>query len=108
MLSWPKNWKLNLRYGRLKTAFRHFTLIGDGEIAVANPGYGTIQGAAAFFTIKVWASDQQEAVNMLAAIGRDVGFDASGEVSVYITDPQQPPKDVSYGYDLDFHQYIRD
>jgi hypothetical protein len=102
-----KNWKLKLRYGKLKTAFRHFTLIGDGEIAESNTDFGTTKGAAAFFTIKVWARDQEEAVRMLAVIGRDVGFSATGEVNVYLTDPEQPPGEHPSGYDLGFSQYER-
>ena len=27
-----KNWKLKLRYGKLKTPFQHFTLIADGIV----------------------------------------------------------------------------
>jgi hypothetical protein len=103
-----KNWKLKLRYGRLKTAFRHFTLIGDGEIAESNPDYGTVEGAAAFFSIKVWAADDEEAVDMLVAIGRDVGFSATGRIHIYSTAPEQPPGENPYGYDLGFNQYERD
>jgi hypothetical protein len=102
-----KNWKLKLRYGKLKTAFRHFTVIADGEIAEANPDFETTFGMAAFFTIKAWATDGDEAMDMVVSIGRHVGFNATGRIYLYSTDPQQPPRDKPFAYDLDFHQYKR-
>jgi len=103
-----KNWKLKLRYGKLKTAFRHFTVIADGEIQASNPDFGTEAGSAAFFSITAWATDNNEAIDMVVNIGRHVGFNASGRIYVYVTDPQQPPKEQPYAPSLNFRQYLRD
>ena len=103
-----RNWKLKLRYGKLKTAFCHFTVIGDGEIVAANPDFETIEGAAAFFALKAWAKDSEEAADMLIVIGSHQGFEATGRIYIYTTDPEQPPQEKPYAYDLNFHQYQRD
>jgi hypothetical protein len=107
-MDWLKNWKLKLKYGKLDTAFRHFTLIGDGEIMEANPDFDTTKGSAAFFSMKVWAKDQDEATDMLVTIGSEVGFSATGKIYIYTTDPEQPPGDNPRAYDLGFNQYERD
>ncbi|MGK9051013.1 hypothetical protein QTA58_20355 [Neorhizobium sp. CSC1952] len=92
---------------KAKTAFRHFTLIANDEIIEANPDFGTTAGAAAFFTIHAWAKDSEEATDMLVTIGPQVGFSAMGRIYVYVTDPQQPPRENPHGYGLSFHQYQR-
>ncbi|MBP1856562.1 hypothetical protein [Rhizobium herbae] len=107
-LGWPKDWKLRLRYGKLKTAFRHFSILADGEIATSNPDFGTTAGAAAVFSMRVWALDDEQAVDMLVSIGQRVGFDATGEIRLYDTDPEEPPSDEPRAYKLNFHQYLRE
>ena len=107
-MDWLKNWKLKLRYGKLETAFHHFTVIADGEITEANPDFGTTEGSATFFTIHAWATDNEEATDMVAAIGRHVGFSATGKIHIYATDPQEPPRETPYAYGLNFNQYQRD
>lgn len=96
-----------MRYGKLKTAFHHFTVIADGKIVEARPDYMTIEGSAAFFAIKVWATDSAEAIDVLVAVGRQVGFDASGRIYVYDSEPTQPPSENPHAYSLSFHQYDR-
>ncbi|OOO47827.1 hypothetical protein BS630_16265 [Rhizobium laguerreae] len=103
-----KNWKLKLRYWKLKTAFRHFTVIADGEVMISNPDFDTTAGSAAFFSIQAWVSDNDEAIDMVVTIGRNVGFNASGRIYVYSTEPQQPPPDAPHAYGLNFHQYVRE
>jgi hypothetical protein len=51
-----KNWKLKLRYGRMKTAFRHFTVLAEGDVVSPNEDFETGLGPS-IFGMKVWASD---------------------------------------------------
>ncbi|OWV83950.1 hypothetical protein ATY75_05115 [Rhizobium sp. N122] len=102
-----KNWRLKLRYGKLKTAFRHFAVIADGEVVTSNVDFGTTAGSAAFFSMQAWAIDSEQATDMVVRIGRDVGFEASGRVYVYSTEPQQPPGQNPHAYGLNFRQYLR-
>ncbi|MBB1247855.1 hypothetical protein [Rhizobium sp. G21] len=108
MLGFLKDWKLKLRYGRLKTAFRHFTVIADGLIVESNSDFGTEKDMAAVFSMKVWATDTEEAIQMAKVIGWDVGFNMAGKCEVYTTAPEQPPGDNPHGYDLKFFPYIGD
>lgn len=80
-------------------------MIADGKIVEARPDFKTIEGSAAFFTIKVWATDNAEAIDVLVVVGQEVGFDASGEIYVYNSEPEQPPGENPHAYDLNFHQY---
>lgn len=102
-----KNWKLNLRYGRTKTAFRHFTVLAEGEVVSPNADFETELGSS-FFGMKVWASDSNQAIDMVCAIGQDVGFASTGRIHVYDTDPTEPPGTEPRGYDLKFTPYERD
>lgn len=102
-----KNWTLRLRYGKLKTAFSHVTVIAEGEIAVSNPDFETRAGMASFFTIHAWATDDDEALDMVVTIGRQVGFNTTGRIHLYKTDPKQPPGDTPFAYGLAFRQYLR-
>ncbi|RUM05426.1 hypothetical protein [Rhizobium chutanense] len=102
-----KNWKLKLRYGKLKTAFRHFAVIADGEIITSNADFDTTAGSAAIFSMQAWATDDDQAVDMVVTIGRNLGFSASGRIYVYSTEPQQPPSEAPHAYGLKFYQYLR-
>ncbi|TWF54192.1 hypothetical protein [Neorhizobium alkalisoli] len=100
-----KNWKLKLRYGKLKTSFQHFTVIADGETFEQNDDFGTIAGSPAFFRINAWAIDDDQAVDMVISIGRHLGFDATGRIYIYSTDPTEPPGDEPHAYGLGFNSY---
>ena len=96
-----KNWKLDLRYGRLKTPFRHYTAIGEGVVGALEDGFACPEGPA-FMGMKMWASSSDEAIDMLGAIGRQIGFTLKGRVYVYDTEPIEPPKAGPFGYDISF------
>lgn len=102
-----KNWKLKLRYGRAETLFHHFTLIADGEVMTPNADFQTRPGPA-FLATKAWASDSDQAIDMIGAVGQQLGFKCSGRVYVYDTEAEQPPSDKPYCYDLNFTYYERD
>jgi hypothetical protein len=102
-----KNWKLKLRYGRMKTAFHHFTVLAEGEVVSPNKDFGTGLGPS-FFGMKVWASDSDEAIDMVRAIGQHLGFASTGRIYVYDTDPTEPPGTEPHGYELKFTPYERD
>ena len=100
----PKDWKVKLRYGLLQTPYRHFATISDGVFAEPSDEFGCPAGPA-FMTMRVWASDQDEAVHMASVFGDQVGFSVTGHVHVYATPPEEPPRDGPYGYDIGFRPY---
>ncbi len=99
-----KNWKLKLRYGKEITPYKHFTAIGDGIVGDLADGFECRKGSA-FMSIKTWAADSNESADMLRVIGSQIGFEASGEIKIYETDPEQPPKENPFGYDIKFTAY---
>ena len=58
------DWKLKLKYGQLKTAFQHFTLIAEGIVGNLAEGFSFPKGKA-FMGMKVWASSSDEAGDMI-------------------------------------------
>ncbi len=93
-----KIWKLKLRYGKLKTDFKHFTAIIKGiinEKSSSPPGN-------AFMGIKMWAINYDEAADIVDSVAEQVGFTITGKVEVFDTEPQEPPRQEPYGYDLKF------
>ncbi|KFL36246.1 hypothetical protein [Arenimonas donghaensis] len=102
-----KHWKLDLRYGRRVTAFRHFTVIADGMAGELGDGF-TCRPGPAVMTMKAWAPDADESCAMIRAIGRQIGFTASGPVEIYETEAEKPPGENPYGYDIGFVPYDAD
>ena len=96
-----RNWKLKLRYGKTHTDFQHFTIIAEGVVVKLSGGY-TCRPGNAFFGMKVWASSSEEAADMAQKIGGHVGFKVTKQVLIYKTDPEKPPRQKPYGYDLNF------
>jgi hypothetical protein len=102
-----KNWKLKLRYGRAETQFCHFAIVADGEVLRPNADFQTYPGPA-LLTMRLWASDADQAIDMVRAVGQHLGFASTGKVYVYDAEAGEPPGDKPYCYDLKFKQYERD
>lgn len=99
-----RDWKLELRYGKTTTPFHHFTLIADGVVGDLADGFDCRPGAAVM-SMKVWATDAAEAIEMIAAIGRQIGFAVTGKIEVFGTAPDQPPRENPHGYAIGFVPY---
>lgn len=102
-----KDWKLKLRYGRLTTNFKHFTVLADGEVGELIEGFDCRPGRA-WMSMKVWAADADEAVDLIDLVGKDVGFTVDGRTHVYTTEPTEPPRERPCAYDIKFSSYNRD
>ena len=96
-----KDWKLKLRYGKITTVFNHYTLIARVVVGSLVEGFECREGNA-YMGIKVWARSETEAFNMIQSIGDQIGFNVTGEIQLYNTEPQQPPGENPYGYDIRF------
>lgn len=99
-----KDWKLKLRYGRLQTPYTHYTVLADGEVRELAEGFNCRPGKA-WMGMKAWATSTGESVDMIKAIGEQIGFLVTGSIEVYSTDPVEPPRENPYGYDIQFTPY---
>lgn len=102
-----RNWKLELRYGRLVTPYRHFTAIADGVAGELQAGFECPPGPAVM-SMKTWAQDADESAHMARVIGQQIGFSAGARIEIYETEPEQPPGDHPHGYDIRFVPYQED
>ena len=100
-----RDWKLKLRYGRLTTPFTHYTVIANGVIEEPEKWEPGNPVGPAYMAMKVWAASEDEATDMICAIGKDVGFVVSGDLRIYLTDPIEPPREAPFGYDIRFTPY---
>ena len=98
------DWKLKLRYGKLVTSFSHYTLLADGRVIKPNSDFQTMNGPS-IMAMNAWATDTDEASDMIIKIGKHIGFSASGKIEIYETEPKEPPRDDPYGYQISFAPY---
>jgi hypothetical protein len=89
----------------LDSKFQHFTVMADGIVGQLKEGFDCRPGRAVM-SMKVWAADMAESIDMIRVIGRQIGFTVDGETHVYETEPEQPPPgDHPRGYDIKFVPY---
>jgi hypothetical protein len=98
------DWKLKLRYGKTVTPYQHFSLIGGGMMLDESNKYGCPLGSAVM-SIKIWAEDEDHAADTFQMIGEKVGFAVDQAIEIYKTEPEEPPIDKAYGYDINFIPY---
>ena len=95
------DWKLMLRYGRATTPFQHYPLIADGVAGALADGFECRPGPAVR-AMKGWATDADEAADMLRFTSDGIGFGMTGRVGIHETPPDQPPRGIPFGYDISF------
>lgn len=99
-----KDWKLKLRYGRLQTPYKHFTVLADGVADKLSGGFECRPGRA-WMAMKAWASSEEEAFDMARVIGADFGFQVDGRMELYDTEPEEPPRENPFAYSIKFTPY---
>jgi len=77
------------------------TVLADGIIGELTDGFECPKGKA-WMAMKTWTSSTHESVDTVKAIGEQIGFEVTGKVEVYETEPKQPPSDKPNGYDINF------
>ncbi len=99
-----KNWKLKLRYGKLTTPYKHYSLIAPVVINEYIEDFAAKPGTA-YIGMKVWATNSNEAVDLLESIGNQAGFVINGRIEIYDTDPKEAPCENPNAYDIKFSYY---
>ena len=97
-------WKAQLRYGKLKTTFQHYTVIAEGVVGKLAEGFSCEPGNA-FMAMKTWAASSDESADMIRVIGEHIGFTVTGKVLIYETEPKEPPSERPRGYDIGFFPF---
>lgn len=52
--------------------------------------------------MKVWATDYDEAVDMIRNIGNQIGFTVTENIEIFDSEPNQPPGEDPFGYEINF------
>lgn len=95
------DWKLQLRYGKATTPLRHFTALAEGIMKQSENAFRCPVGSA-WMGMKTWASDADESADMIRVIGSQIGFEVTGDIQIYDTEPAEPPRNNPFGYDISF------
>ena len=95
------NWKLKLQSGELSTPYSHYTVLAEGICGDLIEGFSCPKGNA-IMGIKVWATDIDEPPYMVKNIGSQIGFEVTGEIQIYETEPEETPRENPHGYDIQF------
>ena len=98
------NWKLLLRYGRLKTPYEHFTVLADVRVLEGDEELGSGVGPA-WLSMKVWAASADDAAEFVGAMAPLLGAEVRGRVEAYSSEPAEPPQDEPFAYDPRFTAY---
>jgi hypothetical protein len=98
------NWKLLLRYGRLKTPYEHFAVVADVQVIESDAELGSQVGPA-WLAIAVWARSADAAADLVRAIAPEMGAEVRGRVYVYESPPVEPPRDDPFAYGPRFKAY---
>ena len=99
--STPSDWKLKLRYGKVSTPYEHFAALAEGRMTRSDNDFDCPAGLA-WMAMKTWASDTDESGDTIWAIGRQIGFEVTGRIHIYDTEPEQPPREGPFGYEITF------
>lgn len=102
-----KDWRLKLRFGKIQTPYQHFTVIAEGVAREEMQDFLCPPGQA-FMAMKTWASSPDESGHMVQVIAEQIGFDVTGRIEIYETEPAQPPREHPYGYDIQFTPFQED
>lgn len=98
------DWKLKLRYGKLKTQFTHYTVIVECEVLEPHENLGS-HGERGFFGLKVWAENEDEAAHLTMLVAKHYDLKVGKTFDVFKTDPVQPPGEQPSSYDANFTPY---
>jgi hypothetical protein len=99
-----KNWKLKLKYGKLETPYKHYTLFADGQNINLSEEFDCPKGFA-IMSIKTWCESTEQAADLISYVSEQIGFEIKDKIEIYETDPQEPPKEKPFGYDIRFTPY---
>jgi hypothetical protein len=102
-----RDWKLKLRYGRLTTPYKHYTLLAQGLVGELAGGFECRPGPAVV-GMKIWAVDDDQAAEVFQSIGKQIGYRITDNIEVYETAPVEPPGENPYGYDIQFTPFDKD
>lgn len=106
MSIWPKDWKIRLRYKKLTTPFKHYTLLADVTVGEVAEGYNCPPGNA-YVSIKVWAESEDQAADVFEQVGADIGFSVKDKIEIYDTEPEKPPGERPKVYNINFTPYSK-
>ena len=99
-----KDWKVKLRYGKLKTAFQHYSIIAPVIISEYIEEFEAKPGKA-YVSMKVWVAHIDDAFEVIEDVGEQTGFKITGKIEVYETEPDSPPDVSPNVYNVKFSYY---
>ena len=79
--------------------FKHFSIVASGDL-VEGHEVPDAEAGPKVVSMKVWASDVEQAVDVYCEVGNRIGFKIHQNVEVHRTPAQQPKGDDPTAYDV--------
>ena len=100
-VEFEKDWKIKLANGLITTDFRHYSVLADCTVGELIEGFDCRPGKA-WVGIKAWAIDLDDATDIVLGMGNEIGYEVTGKVEIFETEPEMPPQEGSFCYELNF------
>ena len=55
--------------------------------------------------MKIWSMNEEESADLYQSVAEQIGFKLSGNMDIYETEAESPPKDNPYAYGINFSYY---
>jgi hypothetical protein len=76
-----------------------------GEVNNLTDGFECPKGPA-YLGIKIWATSMEESADVFSAIASEIGFNITGNIDIFTSEPKQPPQENPYGYDINLTPFL--
>ena len=81
--------------------YTHYTVLASGVVEDLEEGFECPKGNA-YMGMKIWAESLDESADVYQSIAKQIGFNVTGDIEIYQTDPMEPPGQNPCGYDITF------
>ena len=100
----PLNHDAPLRTRDGDTPYTHYTTVCDGDLLSRVEGFDCRIGPA-ILSMKCWASDEREAMDLPGAFAQSVNFKIRTKVDLSSTEAEEPSRENPFGYGISLMAY---
>ena len=85
----------------MTSLFKHYTIIAEGWVDELSEGFKCRKGSA-YMGMKVWADSYEQAADVYQSVGKHIGFNVTGNLEFYNSEPLEPPGENPSAYGINF------
>jgi len=89
----------------MENQFKHYTIIAEGWVDELNEGFKCPKGNA-LMGMKIWAESYEQASDVYQSVGKQIGFNLTGDIQIYESEPKEPSGENPSAYDINFTPFV--